>query len=386
MKKSFTYHFLVIAGWCVFFFGCITPYVHDEIESSSQVLIVDGVIANDTSLFTLSWSMNLNDEYHKTESIDNAEIVVECNDGSRSSQTIYKGEGIYHILTGKLEKGKQYRVRIFAGGKEYESEFLEPLFTPDIDSVSWQQQRKGEPIRITVSTHDPENKSPYYNWSYKEIWEFKSELLATGTKIPTYINGILYEVPFEYDLLTSNNTYYCWSNDSSKTYILENTEKLQENIISHKTLSVINPSDERISLLYYIEVKQNQIRKEAYTYYSNIQKNIENTGSIFAPIPGEIKGNIRCVTNDKTLAVGYVEVSTVSVAKCFFPELTKIYEPTLTACGQSIIHGVAKLIDGYEWLTVTIHGSENSMAPANCVDCTRRGTKNKPSFWPTEHL
>ena len=33
-------------------------------------------------------------------------------------------------------------------------------------------------------------------------------------------------------------------------------------------------------MLYYIDVKQNRIRKEAYDYFVNLQRNIEQAGSI----------------------------------------------------------------------------------------------------------
>lgn len=39
---------------------------------------------------------------------------------------------------------------------------------------------------------------------------------------------------------------------------------------------------------------------------------------MFAPIPSEMKGNIRCVTDPEVPVIGFVEVATVTRLKRFF--------------------------------------------------------------------
>lgn len=74
---------------------------------------------------------------------------------------------------------------------------------------------------------------------------------------------------------TSQNTYYCWGRDSSKVMLLATTDKLTENLIYEKKLIEIPRDHDKLKILYYIEVKQNRIRKGAYAYFENMQRNIE---------------------------------------------------------------------------------------------------------------
>ena len=57
-----------------------------------------------------------------------------------------------------------------------------------------------------------------------------------------------------YDLQTSNNIYYCWGSKCSADFLLGSTERLSSNTISQAKLIEIEPSDEKLSILYYVSV------------------------------------------------------------------------------------------------------------------------------------
>ena len=117
---------------------------------------------------------------------------------------------------------------------------------------------------------------------------------------------------------TSKNTYYCWGRDSSKAMLLESTNKLTVNLIYKRKLIEIPRDHDKLTMLYYIDVKQNRIRKEAYDYFVNLQRNIEQAGSIFSPIPSERRGNISCVSDPKEWVIGYVDVTNTTIMKTLY--------------------------------------------------------------------
>ncbi len=351
----------------IFMCGCITEYDAKEVNETVDILIVDGTITNDTTYITLSKAVPLTDEINDMLYINNATLYVECNDGTQSINSVAEGQGKYLIKTGKLNDNYQYRLKIFIDEKEYQSEYLSPLITPEIDSISLIKAGKGKPVYICVSARDSRNQSPYYLWSYKEDWEFKTRLRANAFRD----NGIIIAAT------SQNNRYYCWQSDRSHTLLLGETSKLNDNIISEKKLIEMDPSDDRLSELYHISVTQNLIRKEAYDYYANLQKNIEQTGSLFSPIPSEMRGNIICVANPEMHVVGYVEVSTTSRKKRFIWKSEEIYEEPRSLCQQQInATAIADALYIYDPLV------ENLYAPRECVDCTVNGTKTRPDFWP----
>lgn len=363
----------------VLLMGCIEEYTPKDIEEVSDLLVIEGTITDNESLFKLSRSVGLSESIRETATVDNASIFVETENGDRLN-AIFSGNGEYTVTMGTLKANEKYRLRISISGEEYESTFLAPLFTPEIDSVFPMKKGPGEPVYMCVSTHDPLNQSRYYLWSFKEIWEVKAELFANRGVDE---NGMV----VEYNLYTPNNTYYCWGRDSSKTLLLASSEKLSENIISQKRLIEIPCDNDKLSELYYILVDQKQIRKEAYDYYSNIQKNIEQTGSIFAPVPSEMKGNIRCTTHPELPVIGYIDVSTTVQKELFVPEKRGLYEEPRGYCYNLVTTDDKFKYPAWAYYEV-VQGEATKWAPYYCVDCRMkyRATKNKPGFWPTNHL
>jgi hypothetical protein len=352
--------------------SCIDKFEPEGLGQQEGVLVVDAIIIGGTTIVELNRTLSVETEWDKSPVIDKAALYVECNDGSRFTHTAYQGNGIYEIETPPLDSGRQYRLHISLDGEEYESEYLSPLFPAGIDSVSWQKQAPGEPVYITVSTHGKAGETSYYRWTYEENWEFKSELYANYGRL----NGR----EMYFDLMTPNNIYYCWGSNLSRSFVLATSSKLSENVISHKRLLEIPPADEKLSELYHIAVSQYRIRKEAYDYYYNLQKNVSQTGGIFSHIPSEMRGNVRSLTSPDEWVIGYVEVSVPSTREQFMPELIMAYEVPKRNCHLLITTMPYDAIYQKNFDVPTLY------APQRCVDCTTRGTKNKPAFWPTDHL
>ncbi|MDR2914810.1 MAG: DUF4249 domain-containing protein [Tannerella sp.] len=365
----------------VLFSGCIEEYTPTGIEEVSDLLVVEGTITDNESVFKLSRSVGLSETLTGEEAVNDAFVYVEKDNGDLLPG-ISTGNGTYVVSTGDLDAGAKYRFYAVVGDEEYKSDFLSPLFTPEIDSLNLTKRAKGETVYVCVSTHDPTDRSRYYLWSYKENWEVKAELFANY--------GMMDGVLDYLSLSTSRNTYYCWGKDHSKTMLLGSSEKLSENLIYQKRLKGMDCTSDKLSVLYYVQVDQIQIRKEAYDYYSNIQKNIEQTGSIFTPIPSEMKGNIYSVTNPDLPVIGYIDVSTTTTLGLFVPWNMGFYEAPRVFCFTQVTgdSDFAYPVYGYYEYYPMDMPPRITYAPHHCVDCRlkEKATKNKPDFWPNDHL
>lgn len=359
--------------------ACVTDYEPKGLEQVRDLLVVDGIVTNGETVVRLSRSVGLLDDFKGEEYVNNAQVAVERQDGVRHVASLITEKGEYGATIGELAPGEKYRVHITVDGEEYASEYLMPVITPPIDTVSLLKADQGQPVHLCVSTHGSPDASTCYRWTYKENWEVKAEMFATAGL--DYVDGR--ETVVYYDLTTSNNTYYCWGKDSSKVMVLGSSDKLTENVISNKKLVTMEPDDKRLSILYHVEVAQYALRREAYDYYFNLQKNVEESGGLFSPIPSEMKGNIQCLSDPDVPVIGYVEVATVARVKRFLPEIKDLYEEKRMYC--DIIEGMPQA--GYSLLNYDpFPGGEITSALTRCVDCRRGATKDKPSWWPTSHL
>jgi len=363
--------------------GCITDYEVKGIKGLNTILVVDGFITDDESVITLNSSVDLmNDDPVSSTCIDDADVSVECDDG-----TIFKAKapelesgsrnGRYVIRTGKLNPECKYRLKIEidenGSRSEYCSGFSYPIETPEIDSVFWTKEDNGLPVRIHVATHAPDHTVMYYRWSYREDWEIVSEAFLE---------------PYP---------EYCWNEDKNREVLVASAEKT----VSGRTIEVIteiSPHNRKLERLYRITVNQNAISKKAYDYYANIIKNADRTGSIFAPIPSELRGNIACTTDPKNPVIGYVDVSTTTRNHLYISYWDGAFEYRVSECEVIAFKvnsetGVVipdEFVDFYvvykiEYIIGTKIPTDFEIILESCVDCTYFGTTRKPENWPNDH-
>ena len=69
--------------------------------------------------------------------------------------------------------------------------------------------------------------------------------------------------------------------------------------IKEHVITDISIDEPDLQTLYCITVYQSNLSDEAYEYYSQMKSNTEDMGTIFAPMPKEVYGNITGGTKDK---------------------------------------------------------------------------------------
>ncbi|MDH6342529.1 hypothetical protein M2480_001151 [Parabacteroides sp. PFB2-12] len=362
--------------------GCIEPYEPKNVESTTGVLVVEGMLLEYApTRIKLSRTIELDqDIYHPVT----ADVSILSTQGKNMPLAASEEKGIYLLDTGfTFEEGEQYALEIRDGSELYRSDFVTPVYTPDIDSVSYVYSPEDVEVKINVTTHDPANKQHYYQWAYEEDWEMRVDYIVTTRWDP--VEEKLIE---DMDLYTSDNRYYCWNKDHSKAFILGNSDRLSDALIKDKTLLTIEGRGYRFTSLYSILVKQYALSPEAYDYFRNLQKNIDDTGSIFAPQPTEMKGNIACITNPERPTIGYFAASVEKRERLYIPAHEVLLPPILD-CSVPSDEVFFSFADAYSkgfGIKVYIPEVELTYARLRCVDCTEAGgTKNRPDFWPTNH-
>lgn len=239
-------------------------------------------------------------------------------------------------------------------------------------------------MKIRISTHHDSENFQYYMWNYTEDWEITSSYYTTCFFDPEK-NSFYTQDP--------DPVYYCWKQGISRSILTGSTESLRENRIVNFPLLSIPASEEKISVLYSILVKQRALSKEAYDYYLNLQKQNEGMGGLFTPQPSEVQGNIGCTTNPDKKVLGYVSVlknveeerifiSSLEIEAPFYGGFCTEYDEAFFA-EERLDTPADKYRAGYRPVGDII---PLSWSDTRCVDCTANGgSKKKPSFWPNKH-
>jgi hypothetical protein len=365
--------------------GCISAFeAPEDMKDMSGVLVVEGVILEEGTKITLSRTVALSEEFSDFYLFDNVNnAIIHVIDEGNNIVAVAAQEynwGSYIVNENfSFVPGMKYALDIRIGDKHYQSAFSAPESTPEIDSVSW-KLNDDKSIEIMVSTHTPNNETLYCLWSFEENWEIRSHYFAPLKYDP--ILQIL--IP---QSLTGDNIFYCWAKGYSQSLLLASTEKYREAVIKDHKIHQLQPGNSRYSYLYSILVRQYQVNREASLYFENLQRNIDESGSLFAPQPSEMTGNIRCLSDPNEYVIGYVFASKQATSRLLIPmaelSLNNFDDTNLFLCSdiKSFISPMDAYYQGYRII------SENGdYAFLTCVDCTSRGgTKTKPDFWPNDH-
>lgn len=392
MKKIVVYIFSVLLV------SCKEDYISPHISPNSGYLVVEGVInsGQGNTIIKLSRTQKLENQMQKIQYEKGALVRVEGqNNTSYNLSEI--SEGNYTANNLNLNSSVQYRLRIrTAGGKEYLSDYSSVQFTPEIDSITWKLEN-GD-LQMYLNTNNVLNNTRYYQWDYSETWEVKSQYVSM-LKFQVYKdrNGrdsfsVAYRDELNYGL--DSTISRCWQFNSSNELIIASSAKLEKDLI-FLPLAFISNGSEKLSHRYSINVRQYGLSKEGYEFLEKIKKNTEQLGSIFDAQPGELKGNIRCISNPSEPVVGYVNVCNVAEKRIFiraqevtgwnfypYPcEITTL--PNNSDSIKKYMSGLTPTLPSTYRTPPTLPPAVASFDAASslCVDCTIRGSNIKPSYW-----
>lgn len=386
MSKHFRYLLLIIILAQIT--GCKEPFEPAIKSSKSGYLVVDGIILNGKSetVVTLTRTTGLHDSINIVYE-QNAIVQIEGEDNSIFALA-EKSNGQYTADSLDLNGSIQYRLRIRTkDGNSYISDFVPVLSSPPIDSISWIQEKNASyphiyDFSLYVNTHDPDNKTRYYLWSYEETWKYHSPIRSY---VKFSDDSIVEMTASERD-----KVYYCWQSDKSKSILIGNSVKLSQDVISMHPLTSVKGNSLKKSYIYSINVKQYALTQKAYEFYGIMQKNSEATGSLFDPQPSEINGNIKNADNPSEPVIGYVSISTLASKRKYINK--DFYYYYSNSCVTVKLNSLDVSLIQYPFRNYPVNFIFDMstaavlgyvIAPSECVDCKALGGSNvKPVFWP----
>jgi len=384
---------ITIAFLCalaMLFAACKEQYNVKIASPGTGYLVVEGfanLTPNSKSTIKLSRTTSLDSSYYyKTEG---GAIVLLLDDANGTYNLFETSPGVYTSNAATLNPSRKYKVRVVTRDqKEYLSDWVQGKMSPAIDSISWKQKSDG--VQVYVNTHDPQNKTIYYLWDYKETWQYSTLLysnLVYNAATDTLVSRDL----------TNNDIHTCWINANSTNIIVSTTERLASDVVFEKPLTFIPFSTNKLQWKWTVLVNQYALTNDAYTYLDLMRKNTEQLGSIFDAQPSELRGNIHKTGDSTETVVGFFYATSVQTQRIFiarsdlngYVAITTGYEGCMedTVANnpekiRAVFAGgsVVGIVPVYSMFTGAI--ISYTYSSQYCGDCrVRGGSTTKPDFW-----
>lgn len=364
--------------------------------TQTSFLVVEGsIITNGATKINLSRTSSLKDANILYEK--NAIVTIQ-SDNNSNYILADKDSGRYVLPELNLDENVKYRLSIKThDNREYVSDYVQVIKTPDIDTITYTRPNDG--IEIYVNTKDPENNTSYYRFEYEEAWEFKSPIkqymVATiHNNPPTPVSvSIDYYDTVEYSGAGYIDTIEaCWQYRNSSKILLGSTARLSQNRVYLPLVSYPNHLLE-FSYLYSINIKQFGLNKDEYDFLQKMKRNTESLGSIFDAQPTELKGNFRCLTDTSEVIIGYVGATRIKQKRTFISIDDLPGWSYREDCETFPIRKdpAELLYYFYTWRGQYLPSEPVSedrfivgylISTPECMDCRLRGSNKKPSYWP----
>ncbi|MBV8389419.1 MAG: DUF4249 domain-containing protein [Mucilaginibacter sp.] len=389
MTKLRNLFFLCILGLLC----CKKPYNPPATSTSNSYLVVEGVIntGNDSTVIKISRTVKLTDKITNNPVLG-ATVTVEGEQGGTYTLYDVNYNGHYNSISGlNLPASQRYRLRIQTNGSQYLSDFVTIKPTPPIDSLGYNIV-KDSVVNLYVNTHDAANQTHYYMWDFDETWIFHAKYASIYVLDPTTDKIV--------PRTSQQSIFYCFGNDKSSSIVLTSTQNLRSDVVYQSSITQIPLTSEKVESKYSIMLRQYALTQDAFNFYQNLKKNTEQLGSIFDALPSEISGNIHNTANPAEPVIGYVSATNVQSKRIFIKHedlpgnVLPIYPYTceqdtalyLDKTGTNQVQNtlINPPIDYFATSAISASGGGIIgflYSTRECVDCTIRGTQQKPAFW-----
>ena len=382
-KKFFSCKWILAFISVLFLAKCKVPYDPQINGSKDHYLIVEGFI-NPGGVTNIKLSRTRNITFGDTAAYINetgAKVFIE--DNNTNLYPLFEAGSGNYSGNFNLDPNLKYSLHITTSdNKEYLSDFVSCKQSPPIDTIGW--NLKDQNVHIFVNTHDPNNGTHFYRWSYSQTWEFHSQYYSNWVFVPFDSTVVRRTIPVD----------VCYRTENSSNIILGSSAKLQQDVIYESPIVLIPFHDRRLSVLYSILVTQYALDSAAYNYWTAMKSNTENVGSLFDPQPNQTKGNIHSVSDPSELVIGYIGAGTTQQERIFISNFSLPSNwNQLPICFEQVVPNNKDSLEKSFSDNSLVPYSENppgafiiksfNAASGSCVDCTvAGGSLDKPNFWP----
>lgn len=366
--------------------ACVYDF-HPEYQGQAGYVAIEGdILVGDTCRFEVRFSTDLEDQNNVGEPLVYT-LRVEAGDG-----TVYPLQDSIVDLT-KASLTQEYRlvVEVLAPFRRtYVSAWAPVLVTPPIDSLSYAINAERTSMDITVSTHT-DGPVGYYRWTAFETWEYHSTYYTEYFFAPagTVYRGRVIEQDSLVEYEEGDNLYYCWNSADRSDIMLGSTVELTEDRLVDHCLYSFADTDRKVSVVYFVELRQIRLTEEAYRFWETVRNNSTNVGGLFSPEPSEMRGNIVNVDDPDELVLGYVSVSTCTRKKMFVDNYDTRFS-NWRGPSYGLVEPIPDIPDewrkyyGWKYRYGWLNGEtgQTVWAPIECIDCRASGgTKERPWWW-----
>ena len=375
--------------------SCVDEYdVGEEqlLSSDGTALYIDGrILVGAMSYVYIEQPLALNSP-NSAKYVEDATVWIKGDNGYDSGPIYYSKESYrYDIDTYNINPNEKYKVIVNHNGNTYESDFLKSEAAPEIKDLYFREERVRKNLIFYVDAEGDENTHNFM-WTFDEDYEVHASvnMLYTMHDNGYIINYAPSAFP-ELDKKNKINPYlYCWTHRNSTNINIYSTSNLTENVVKMHEVFRLNVNLSRFDHLYCMTLYQSAITDDAYNYYATMKRLTELTGSLFSPMPSDVKGNIKCTKGDQKDPRGYITASQVTYKRLFIDNkditLKRDYKLDYIPGGQFSLDE-DKLLAGYVLWSKKLENStsldERLYYPEAC-NCQKVSTKNKPEWWPND--
>jgi hypothetical protein len=310
----------VLLGW-----SCREVYYPDEIYSDRKIPVIQGIILeNEVPTVTLSWAIAYKDQVE--ENISGAYVYVTDNLGNSADLTeSYAGTYTSYSSHFTGIRGRIYTLHVeLPDGSEYVSNPVLLQENPSIDSLY------AEPVVKTVYTYNDRNEPIeqeqqglfvqadlsadkdsmlYYRFNTRVV---KEMVYTVGMGTPGSYSIFLWDV---YSLDNTYSVDYTITKNSSQV--------LREHQIGfmgyfYDASLETETSTAPFTVAWIMTFNVYSISADVYQYYNSIAEQLSSTDQVFAPVPSQVKSNVRCINDPGKLVIGIFEAaSRTTIYKAF---------------------------------------------------------------------
>jgi hypothetical protein len=352
--------------------GCTIEFIPGQ-DENDKTLVVEGMITDQDRVnrIRISRSQPIGEMLRNKIPVTGALVSITDNEGNITSLT-ESPPGTYctDSLQFRGRVGASYSLRIFVGGSEYETDFMEMKPVPAIDSLYYEKVRINndkdtiyidEGASIYADTWDPSGKCLFYRWDYIETWEYRIPYAVTKK--------------------------VCYITERSDRILIKNTSQFSQARVTRFPVTFITHETDRLKERYSILLRQYSLNEQEYNFWKRVSDVSQNVGNLYDVTPSFIPGNIRSCTDPGETVLGWFSVSAVSEKRLFIKDHFYGLPHFFTYCATDTLGGSLPST-GFETDYWVIEDFSDEVPPfwiittyRECADCTIRGTSEMPSFW-----